>query len=109
MSRWIDIDDDRNCYCGSDGEYEKWNIDHDVLAEARSEVEERKKSQWIKMSDADGIYYACNACGEDIPRVSHFDPRFDLFPRLKSIEKTNFCPNCGADMRGGDDEETQPG
>lgn len=31
MSRWIDLDDDRNCYCGQDGEYEKYNIDPDVL------------------------------------------------------------------------------
>ena len=33
MSRWIDIDDDRNCYIGNDGQYEKWNIDPDVLLE----------------------------------------------------------------------------
>ena len=62
-------------------------------------IEERKTGRWIKMSDVDGIYYACSECGEDIPRVSHYDPQFDLFPRLESIEKTNFCPNCGADMR----------
>lgn len=53
---------------------------------------------WIKMSDRDGIYWACSECGEDIPRVSHFDPQFDLFPRLESIDKTNYCPNCGAKM-----------
>lgn len=64
----------------------------------------RKKGKWIKMSDADGIYWACNECGEDIPRIAHFDPQFDLFPRIKSIDKTNFCPNCGADMRGDADE-----
>ena len=34
MSRMIDIDDDRNCFCGNDGEYQKWNIDPDVLKEA---------------------------------------------------------------------------
>ncbi len=36
--RLIDIDDDRNCYIGSDGEYEKWNIDLDVLNEAITKV-----------------------------------------------------------------------
>lgn len=61
---------------------------------------ERKKGKWIKMSDADGIYWACSECGEYIPRVPHYNPQFDLFPRLKSIEKPNFCPNCGADMKG---------
>ena len=25
--RLIDLDDDRNCYVGNDGEYERWNID----------------------------------------------------------------------------------
>lgn len=36
------------------------------------------------MSDRYGIYFACNKCGYD---------------REKSI--TNFCPNCGASMKGG--------
>ena len=57
---------------------------------------EHKKGKWIKMSDADGVYWCCSECGEELPRVNKFDPRFDLFPRLKSIDKTNFCPNCGA-------------
>lgn len=59
---------------------------------------ERKKGKWIKMSDADGIYWACSECGEDLPRVPHYNPQFDLFPRLKSIKKTKFCPNCGLRM-----------
>lgn len=50
-------------------------------------ITEQKKGKWIKMSDADGIYWACSECGEDIPRT-------------ESIDKINFCPNCGADMRG---------
>lgn len=29
----IDLDDERNCYIGSDGEYERWNIDPDVIIE----------------------------------------------------------------------------
>ena len=69
------------------------------------EFVKRKKGRWIKMSDGDGIYWACSECGEDIPRVSHYDPQFDLFPRLKSIEKTNFCPNCGEKMEGEQDED----
>lgn len=67
--------------------------------------QERKKGEWIKMSDADGIYYACSECGESIPRVPDFNPQFDVFPRLESLEKTNFCHMCGADMR----EEKQNG
>ena len=36
MSRLIDIDDPRNCYIGMDGEYETYNIDPNVIAEASS-------------------------------------------------------------------------
>lgn len=59
---------------------------------------EPKHGKWIKMSDADGVYWVCSECGEDIPRISHYNPQFDLFPRLESIDKTNYCPNCGAPM-----------
>ena len=34
MPMLIDLDDDRNCYIGNDGEYERYNIDPDVIAEA---------------------------------------------------------------------------
>lgn len=56
------------------------------------------RGKWIKMSDADGVYWACSECGEDIPRVAHYNPQFDLFPRLESIDRTRFCPHCGAKM-----------
>lgn len=77
------------------------------IAELPSAEPKRKKGTWIKMSDADGVYWACSECGENIPRVSDYDPQFNLFPRLKSIKKTNFCANCGAEMRGEDDAEVR--
>ena len=69
-------------------------LEHTPAADVRENVHGR----WIKMSDADGVYWACSECGEDIPRIAHFDLQFDLFPRLESIDKTNFCPHCGAEM-----------
>lgn len=72
----------------------------DLLNDLPSAQPEQKVGKWIKMSDGDGIYWACSECGEDIPRISHFHREFDLFPRLKSIDKTNYCPNCGAKMKG---------
>lgn len=65
---------------------------------------EPKRGRWIKMSDADGVYYACSECGEELYREWTFDRQFDLFPKKTTIDKTAYCPNCGADMRGGDDE-----
>lgn len=77
----------------------KWVNEVDISTAINPNVVERKRGKWVKMQDADGVYWACSECGEDLPRVSDFDPQFDLFPRLKSIDKTNFCPSCGADMR----------
>ena len=45
MSRLINIDDRRNYYIGMHGEYEQWNIDPNVLAEAQPEP------KWILCSE----------------------------------------------------------
>ena len=48
---------------------------------------ERKKGKWIdKSGGIDGAWNYCSVCGEQA---------IDLF---------DFCPNCGADMRGGIDD-----
>lgn len=62
---------------------------------------ERIRGRWIKMSDADGTYYCCSECGEELYRLWAFDREFDLVPHKESIPKTSYCPNCGADMREG--------
>ena len=95
MSRWIDIDDDRNCYCGCDGEYEKWSIDPDVLADAKTDVTERKKGKWAEVKFRTIPYNRiskakrCSVCGKNKDKYVTW----------------NFCPNCGADMRGGETNE----
>lgn len=55
MSRWIDIDDDRNCYIGTHGEYERWNIDPEVLAEAESTGPKRDDENEIKFFYVESI------------------------------------------------------
>ena len=61
---------------------------------------ERIRGRWIKMSDADGDYYVCDQCSEELPRYTTKSPTWDIpYPTKYSIDKTNFCPNCGADMR----------
>lgn len=54
---------------------------------------EQKKGKWVPISTSDGKHhewcgYQCSICGERTPRLMQY----------------NFCPNCGADMRGGQDE-----
>ena len=76
------------------GEYEQ------MIEPLNREIQpEPKKSVWIRMSDRDGEYYCCNNCGEDLPRYQLGTPTFDKpFPPKMSIERTRFCPNCGARM-----------
>lgn len=77
--------------------YAMWQFDKD-LNTIKTMPSAEKIGKWIAMSDTDGVYWTCSECGEEIPRISHYNPQFDLFPRLESINKTNYCPNCGAKM-----------
>lgn len=84
----------------TDAEFEKTDrVTFRTKSGKTVEFVKRKKGEWIKMSDSDGIYWACSECGENLPRINNFEPQFDLFPRLESIDKTKYCPNCGADLR----------
>ena len=69
-----------------------------IQAAPAEDVEPVRRGRWIKMSDADGYYYDCSECGETLHREPSFDREFDLFPRKRSINRTNYCPNCGAKM-----------
>jgi hypothetical protein len=57
-----------------------------VIEELSSAEPQRKKGQWILVSDGYTDCVKCDKCGE-----------------VFDVEK-NFCPNCGADMRGEQDE-----
>lgn len=53
-----------------------------------ADVRETVRGEWITCEDIDGKYRFCSAC------------------RSYSAYKTDFCPNCGADMRGEENERT---
>jgi rubrerythrin len=57
----------------------------DYLERFASAQPDRKKGQWILVSDGYTDCVKCDKCGE-----------------VFDVEK-NFCPNCGADMRGEQD------
>ena len=78
----------------------KMYSDYNIIWLYLTAPEERGK--WIKMSDRDGVYWACSKCGYELPRFRHFDPQFDLFPSLKSTDKTDYCPFCGLHMENGE-------
>lgn len=59
---------------------------------------ERKKGKWVKYEFGDHTWHKCSFCGcadkykDEVQRVD------GTTGVLTSIR--NFCPNCGADMRG---------
>lgn len=67
-----------------DGEW-LWGKLNDALEHAPT-IEERKRGKWIPKSES-GCIIECSMCGERMTVLGDENP--------------NFCPNCGADMRGG--------
>ena len=75
-------------------DYAKWRVHFRVLPSAQPM---RKKGKWVYAEDEYGIDgYHCNQCGFFVP--------WDYIHKfINYIEDYNFCPNCGADMRGEQD------
>ena len=60
-----------------------WNGYANVMLLPSEDVIERKKGMWVETSSRNGNYLinTCSCCG------------------LGKIIKTNYCPNCGAEMK----------
>lgn len=61
-----------------------------MVIDEQPTIEERKRGRWISLDDFRGRYnefgYKCSECGE------------------QSDYEENYCPNCGAEMRKGEEE-----
>ena len=81
--RLIDADklmSDIEHYHLSDGKFQHW-------VEIQPTIEpERKKGKWLLIDAGYYDYVKCSQCGETL------------------VWGKNFCPNCGADMREGEQE-----
>lgn len=69
-----------------------------VLNDVPSAQPEPKTGKWIKMSDADGTYYCCSECGEELYQLY----RVWTFGK-SSIAKAKYCSYCGTRMEDNDE------
>ena len=53
---------------------------------------QRPQGEWIEKHCDYGVYYRCSNCHK-------MPPNYECDYKEGAI-KTNYCPNCGADMRG---------
>ena len=100
MARLIDADelkkaveDFPNCYNGWSDAYDKAFIIGAIEEAPTIDAVSVVRGEWIdKMNYRDGSYYSiCSECG-------YFDDERD------DLTAYNFCPYCGAKMKGADDE-----
>ena len=59
-----------------------------------ADVAEVRHGKWIRMEDDVVYWYACSECKKRIPKTEYGNDAW-----------SNYCPNCGAKMDLGDDEE----
>jgi len=59
----------------------------DIIIAVPSAQPERKTGHWVRIDDEPCDDWECDRCGAVVT-----DCGYDVLP--------NFCPNCGADMRG---------
>lgn len=64
------------------------------------EFEKRKKGEWVLYGNDDdcGFTYWCSECNQQIPE-DYFYSEYEHGKWIPN-EMWNYCPNCGADMRG---------
>lgn len=77
-------------WLGSNEDREETEQAVDMAIEALRD--EAVQGEWIEREDWNGDnYYDCSVCGES----------FVLYDGTPSMNLYHYCPNCGADMRGG--------
>lgn len=74
----------QDCYNGFSDTYDKACIIG--VIDEQPTIEERKKGEWMPFDEP---WYQCSECGAVREQKSFME---------------NYCPNCGADMRGNNDD-----
>ena len=99
MRRYIDVDKlKRDVEERDDGFWTRYKVFESIIAEQPlADVRENVRGEWVVMDNPGTGWYrvTCSKCGEDVTSII---PMIGFFPDAKPL--WNFCPYCGADMRG---------
>ena len=87
-----EVDNFQNCYNGWSDTYDKAYI---IEAIEEAPTIEPKRGEWVDMGD----FEQCSVC-----KGTHLK-EFQSYYGKTTWVKTPYCPNCGADMRKGADDE----
>ena len=99
ISRQAAIEALADMHCKSDEDGYVWIIRSDAWARIDalpSVTPKQKRGKWNAyyhgINETPSFTYSCNQCGYSAP--------YGLYGGKYSQKEWNFCPNCGADMRG---------
>ena len=77
-------------------------IDWSDIAEAPTIDVDRPHGEWVPFEYGDERWHKCTACGVADRYIEYVERPNGTTGKLVAIR--NFCPNCGARMKGADDE-----
>ena len=83
-----DCDQDRNVY---------------ECIDALQEYADRPQGEWVPFEYGDERWHKCTACGVADKYIEYVERPNGTTGKLVAIR--NYCPNCGARMKGADDED----
>jgi len=99
ISRKAAIESIRECAEAAHDNHE-WDMEQGYLnaiecvEEESSAQPERKKGKWIFLDECSNSGYYCSECNKKVAKEGWSN----------AVKKIKFCPNCGSDMRGEQDE-----
>ena len=75
----------------------------ECMDELMAMIEDRPQGEWVPFEYGDERWHKCTACGVADRYIEYVERPNGTTGKLVAIR--NFCPNCGADMRKGKDDE----